>query len=1158
VSAAHASPGATPSASAAAGPALQPSSFALTGPLPRGVSVLEASAGTGKTYTIAALATRFVADGVPLERQLLITFTRIATGELRERVRERLAAVRSGLEGALAGVPPADDPVVELLARGERALVALRRDRLERALADFDAATIATTHGFCQEVLAGLGIAADLEPDVAFVEDLSELAEEVIADLYVRRFHGERSARLSYGEVSAIAGAALANPDAELVGPDGRAAAPAAPPPDRHEDDREAMRVRLALRVRQELEARKRTLAVMTYDDLLTRLNEALTGEHAEATAARLSSRFDVVMVDEFQDTDRVQWSIMRRAFAEQGAATALVLIADPKQAIYAFRGADVYSYLEAARAAGARTTLDTNWRSDQPLLDAYDALFAGAHLGHPEIVYRSVRAAPGHRRSRLLGAPVPAPLRFRVLARERVVLTRTGYAQLGAAREHVVADLAGEIVRLLDCAARLERRDLGGDRIATEPLRPGHVAVLVATNRQAAMARQALAGAGVPAVTAGAGSVFATSAAHEWLTLLEALERPSLAAGAHAAALGRFFGWPAERLALASEQDLEALHQRLHDLAQVLRAGGVAPLAELVMRLERLPARALGERDGERTLTDLRHVGELLHAQARESGLGASALTGWLRRRISQAGSEAGDEARSRRLDSDAEAVQVLTVHRSKGLEFPVVCLPFLWDAPYDSRDPEPIVFHNPQAGDRRQLDVTLDGSAYRAHRDQHRRERRGEELRLAYVALTRACQQAIVWWAGSYNSHESALGRLLFCRQADGEVAPFAGRARSDQEVRERLGRLADGVPGRISVEESLLGLPRSLAPAPAPEPQLRVASFERALDARWRRTSYSDITRQAHEPLVASEPEEPLIDDEEGAGLEEEAELLIAPPAREQLPLAAMAAGTRAGTFVHRVLEEADFAAEDLDGELERRIRELAGSSSVADDLGDLEAVRTGLRAVIETPLGALADERALRSFARRDRLDELAFELPLAGGDRPHGSFTLEQLAAVLRSHLEPGDPLAAYAVRLGDPALLRQLRGYLTGSLDLVLRLERGRFLLVDYKTNWLGRPGAALSALDHRPRALAAEMDRRHYVLQALLYLVALHRFLRWRVPGHDPDRDIAGVLYLFVRGMLGPGTPPADGGRCGVFAWRPAPGLLGALSDALDQGQDG
>jgi exodeoxyribonuclease V beta subunit len=269
----------------------------------------------------------------------------------------------------------------------------------------------------------------------------------------------------------------------------------------------------------------------------------------------------------------------------------------------------------------------------------------------------------------------------------------------------------------------------------------------------------------------------------------------------------------------------------------------------------------------------------------------------------------------------------------------------------------------------------------------------------------------------------------------------------------------------------------------------------------------------------------------------------------------PLGEISVGVQVGTLVHRVLEATDFAAADLDAELEAQVAAARARRHV--ELGGPEVVVAGLRAAIETPLGPLLDGVRLRDVRRADRIDELQFELPLAGGDEPTGRLTLAAIGEILREHLPAGDPLAGYADRLDDPALRQNVRGYLTGSLDLVVRVGgpegTPRFAVLDYKTNWLGAPGGQLTTWHHRPAALAAEMRRAHYGLQALLYTAALHRYLRWRLPDYDPERNLAGVLYLFLRGMVGAATPTVDGTPCGVFTWRPSTVLVEALSDVLD-----
>ena len=267
--------------------------------------------------------------------------------------------------------------------------------------------------------------------------------------------------------------------------------------------------------------------------------------------------------------------------------------------------------------------------------------------------------------------------------------------------------------------------------------------------------------------------------------------------------------------------------------------------------------------------------------------------------------------------------------------------------------------------------------------------------------------------------------------------------------------------------------------------------------------------------------------------------------------------MPGGADVGDLLHRVLEATDFASADLDAELAARLAEQRRRRDV--DIGDTDTAIAGLAGAIETPLGPLLDEMRLRDVAPADRLDELGFELPLVGGDTPTGTLALSDLASLLETHLPPDDPLAGYADRLRDPLVRWDLRGYLTGTLDLVLRARAAdgsaRYALVDYKSNWLGADGEELSAWHYRPAALAEAMERAHYPLQALLYLAALHRYLRGRLPDYDADRHLAGVLYLFLRGMTGPGTPRVDGQPCGVFAWRPPAPLVEALSDLLDRG---
>jgi exodeoxyribonuclease V beta subunit len=1108
------------------------------------MTLLEASAGTGKTFTIAALTTRYLAElGKPIDRLLVITFTRMATGELRERVREHLVHACDGLTSVLSGgTPPPDDEILRLLADARRGVQEERRDRLAKAVADFDAATIETTHGFCLQVLYGLGTAGDVDRDVTLVEDVRDLMEEVVDDLYLRKFaqrpneHG-----FKYDDAVKIAGKVLDHPDAAVV------------PSPSDGDDLDAVRARFAAAFAQEMDRRKRARKIMTYDDVLLRLRQTLRdpvrGPHARN---RLRERYEVVLVDEFQDTDPVQWEIMERAFGDRD--TTLVLIGDPKQAIYAFRGADVQAYLEAKEEVSCEWTLGENWRSDKPLLEAFDALFGNAQLGQGGIDYRSVRAAAPNVEPRLPGVPEATPLRVRIVHEADGLVSRTKDGLKAAdARACIATDLAEQVVELLSSGGEVVSRGRDGTELGREALHAGHIAVLVRSNPHAVVVRDALHDAGVPVVIGGAGSVFVSDAAREWLRLLEALERPAARDRAALTALTRFIGWTAEEVALADEAQWEELHWALHRWATLLRDKGIAALGETVSSERSVPERVLAGPNGERFMTDLRHVVQLLHAAGATEGVGPTAMANWLGRRIREADRDSENEERTRRLESDARAVQVITIHRSKGLEFPIVLYPYAWDG-YIHKIGVP-VFHDPDHDHVRTVDVGGPGRELDRHRKLEKAEGQGEALRLFYVALTRAQHQVVLWWARGRDTADSPLSRLLFDRAPTGEVAPYGmKKARPDDEVEAAFTALGP----HVSVERVSAPRGAHLPEKPEGAGELSAAVFARTLDAAWRRVSYSGITRDTHEaPAIGSEPEDEGTTDEPAAevSLASRTSGAGAGPTPVALGLADMPGGALVGTIVHEVLRHTAFDADDLAGEVDRALgRELQRRNA---DLGNRADVIAGLCTAIESPLGPLVGDVRLADLARSDRLDELGFEFPLVGGEAADPSTRLDvaDVADLLDAHLEPGDPVRAYAARLREPSLHGLLRGYLNGSLDLVFRHD-GRFVLADYKTNKLCGPEETLTSWHYRPEAVRAEMRLAHYPLQALLYSVALHRYLRWRLPGYEVDRDFGGVLYLFLRGMSAVEHVRDDGHPCGVWSWRPPSPLVEALSDLFDEGR--
>ncbi|WP_255499745.1 UvrD-helicase domain-containing protein [Actinotalea sp. JY-7885] len=1115
--------------------------FDVCGPLPQGTTVLEASAGTGKTFTIAALATRYVAEGVAdLSELMLITFGRAATSELRDRVRERLVATERALRDP--GVRSSKDALLRHLADVDDAELDTRRRRLTRALADFDAATIATTHGFCQQMLTALGMAADVDRDAVLVPDQADLVEEVVDDLYLRRYANEAEPGLAYADARTVARAAISDHDAALR------------PDDAEPDSPADQRYRFARAARAELLRRKRTRRVLDYDDLLVLLRDALVDpQTGPAAVERVRSRYRVVMVDEFQDTDQVQWDILRTAF--HGHRT-LVLIGDPKQAIYAFRGADVVTYLTARREAHATATLGRNWRSDEPLLQGMSALLRRTALGDRGIVVQPVEAE--HTGRRLEGAP---PVTLRQVTRAAVGSSGAVPA-VGAVRGVIYADVANEVVRSLE-TVRL--REGEGDAARWRALRPGDIAVLAHRNADATAVRDALADAGVPAVVSGLQSVFGTPAARHWRTLLTALAQPGVTGRVAAAALTPFVGWDAQRLATAPEADRDELADRLRTWSHLLAERGVATLLEAATA-DGLTQRLLRTADGERMLTDLRHIGQTLHGVAHTQRLGTAALAEWLRARMAETEQDYAEE-RSRRLETDAAAVQVVTIHASKGLEFPVVHVPFAWNR-FSAQTPPVVRYHDD--ADARLLHVggPRDPS-YADARTRHQAEELGEDLRLAYVALTRASSQLVVWWAPSKNTTAGAMTRLLLGTHGDGEQPPPGVTVPKDVDAAAAFAALAARSGGTV-VHEQVTAAPARVrwTPPAAPQSELHVARFTRPLDTAWRRTSYSGLTAAAHEVAhggVADEPETTGIQDESDADVTLDATTAgvtdgaTADAALRAVrsPMADLPGGTAFGTLTHEVLEHVDTRAPDLAAELLRRCRE----TGLARGLGvDPDALATSLLPVLRTPLGPLAGAATLADVEPRDRLPELAFELPLAdgAGSGRHAGATLHDVADLLRRHLPADDPFAPYADRLDGPHTgTERLRGYLTGSIDAVLRVRDAagepRYLVVDYKTNRLAPAAEDLTAWHYRPAAMVEAMLDAHYPLQLLLYTAALHRYLRWRQPGYDPERHLGGGLYLFVRGMSGPDTPVVDGTPCGVMAWRPPTDVVLGLSALLD-----
>jgi exodeoxyribonuclease V beta subunit len=1085
--------------------------FNLLDPLPaeNATTVLQASAGTGKTFALAGLVTRYLAEGhATLDQMLLITFSRSASQELRERVRRQIAdAVIAFDDPSTAG----ENQLVAYLLDAPVDERAARKQRLRDALAGFDAATIATTHQFCQLVLKSLGVAGDTASNVTLLEGLDDLTAEIVADLYLAHFGQQRDDPiLEYGPALKLAHEAVGNPAAELR------------PRDADPGSEAAARVDFANDVLAELETRKRRLGVLGYDDLLSRLAAALDTNDSPARA-RMRHRWPIVMVDEFQDTDRVQWQVIDRAFS--GYST-VVLIGDPKQAIYAFRGGDIVTYLEAAQTADDQKTLATNWRSDSALLERLQVVLGGARLGDAAIVVEDVAAH--HKGHRLVGAPHNDPFRLRVVARETLGRSGVTNPPIGAIRDHIGADLAADIRALLASGATFDR----------EPVCARDIAVIVERHKDAEVCFQALSDAGIPVVYPGNTDVFTSAAAEDWLCLLEAFDQPHRPGMVRAAAATVFFGETAETLVAGGDPLTDQLAETLRAWAAHARERGVAAVFEAA-QLRGMGARVLSWADGERRMTDLAHVTQLLQEVAHQEQLGLPGLRDWLRKQREE---RSGATERNRRLDSDATAVQVMTVYGAKGLQFPVVYLPFAFNR--NVQDYDTVVFHDE---DVRCLYIGgKNGPGVAAAKQQGRAEEASDVSRLSYVAMTRAQSQVVAWWAPARDEPTGGLSRLLRGRRpGEARVPDRCDPPKiTDDDVVARL-REWEAAGGPVIEMSVVADAPP--APVNSKPSDLEMRHFHRSIDTGWRRTSYSGLVRVAEAAGVTSEPEITELDDEAGdISLTENA----SGPSVVS-PMADLPRGATFGSLVHAVLENADPSAADFSSELEDHARRELHWYPVDVTAADLA---TALVPMNDTPLGPLAEGSTLRQIGLPDRLRELDFEIPLAGGDVRGAApnVSVADVGELLRAFLPDDDPFAPYIDRLTSVALGNQsLRGYLSGSIDAVLRLPDQRYLVVDYKTNYLGD-----NAADYNPARMAEAMLHSDYPLQALLYTVVLHRFLRWRVSGYDPAVHLGGVLYLFVRGMCGADTPTIDKQPCGVFSWHPPAGLVVALSDLVDEGR--
>ena len=1180
-----------------------------------GVRLIEASAGTGKTFTLATLFTRLVVEkGWRIGQILAVTFTDAATQELRKRIRERLALAAQLVERAPG---EQDSPEVALtrvilrrqLALGEETPAALAR-RLQTAADEIDLASIFTIHGFCTRVLREHALesghtfdpptllpserelheelAADLwrvhANDPATVDaltwlwsspealavDLSTLikplpllparptrtfddpapqlrltaaalaeaiqthvedAQAQIAVAFDRKvFDGRRAKRPSFDKAfgELLAGRSAQHwprGDKSHLGKllpvqllafckDGmEGQCPASPLFDALQawwhaaDAREQWLRQQATAflhdLRDEARARlaelKRIGRVQTYDDLIDGVADALEGPHRATLVQQLRAQYAIALVDEFQDTDDRQWGIFQRVFGDSeetrdaGLAPALFLIGDPKQAIYGFRGGDIHTYLKAKRQADAAPALDRNFRSRPAVLHAIEALYANA--GERAFLEADIAFEPVHPGSTRVDADflrdgLPAPgLTVRVLHN-----TEGGDLKADPSRQQASDACVAAIHQILSEARQ------GRALLRDVPVQPGDIAVLVRSHKEATRIQQALGAVGIPAVAAGKQSLYATPEAHDLRLLLLALLQPADEGRLRAALSTVLLGEDAEAIdALEREGDAQRSFQvRLLEWRERWQRGG--PFAVIADLCAEHAERLLGLLDGERRLTNYLQLGELLQ-QAAGQTLGMHGLLDWLQ--VQMAHADQNDEQQLLRLESDARRVQIITLHKSKGLEYPLVFLPFVG---IGGGAPNTEANCTVYANGRREQHWKLDkDDSWNAASTRSTQEQDAEDARLLYVGLTRA--EHALWIAAG------DLAGLAKTRLAPMLSDLEALRAHPDIAV----------IEGPVEPRPAQLAFERDGELPP-------VRALTRRVPHDWWVYSFTQLAHAdaGHDTdAAATEVPAPAADEPAGVDLSLEAEQ----PAVASEESDPRFMGSRFGNVLHDALENTDFAqwggwqaGETAPGEEAEVLRaSLRAEGYAEEDLDDGVAMLTGL--VGQTLTVPLPEGGALHDLPADARRAEIEFHFAMQPTAVP-------ALLSLLHAHGLVRDR-HGFGTR-------RRLEGLMTGKIDLTY-VRADRWYVLDYKSNRLPGYDAA---------RLASAMQHSEYDLQALIYTVALHRWLRFRLGAqYDYARDMGGIRYLFCRGL--------DARRDdspGLYAHRFDPALVDAL-DALFAG---
>ena len=1071
-----------------------------------GRNLIEASAGTGKTFTIAGVYLRLVLEQhLAVGQILVVTFTEAATKELKERIRKRLKEAEDAFQNGSS-----DDPLLSgLLER--RPDHAEARRLLTAAVRSFDEAAIFTIHGFCQRTLQENPFESGSLCDTELITDQAAILREIAHDYWRINFYDAPRERIAAANAAGISPGSLLGMARRIVADPFAGVLPDAPL-----DCQETEPWLLSLKRRffdylaAELPKRKRVRNVRCFDDLLLDLNAAL-GRKDSPLPRLIRERYQAALIDEFQDTDPVQFAIFD-AIYPVGHPIPFFLIGDPKQAIYSFRGADIFAYMGAAKATRSRHTLLQNWRSEPSLIRGVNTVFSAHKLPFvfDEISFSPVQPAQMERRLQGGSGESGAPLKLWFAPRNDPGKP----INKGDAWELLPETVASEICRLLRDAGAGKLKIVERDK--ERPVAPGDIAVLVRANRQAKLMQRALTRRGIPSVLCSAGNLFESDEAAELLRILSAVAEPgheALLRGALATDLIGVCGGDLARL-MADESGWERVLEEFRSYHEIWGVSGCMAMTLKLMEHRQVRERLLSAPLGERRLTNLLHAVETIH-QAQVAGhLGMEGVIAWLACRITE---EPKREEHEIRLETDEAAVQLVTIHKSKGLEYPIVFLPFCW-AEFAGRD-ETALFHDPQG--KVVLDIGSDQLAQ--HKTLAHRETLAESLRLLYVALTRGKHRTYLVWGAFKDAGDSALHYLLHpeAKGSRGQVAL------SDDAMLAELDALARDSEGAIEVLPMPAADRERYLPPASDQKSFGFRRFSGAIARDWRVASFTSLaSRQQH----AAE----LPDRDEGSAAEPQQT-----KGSDAAGIFAFPKGAKAGIFLHEIFERLDFTAPPE--ALAPLVTELLGRHGFAAEwCGTICAM---VQNVLRAPLG---EKRfTLAQIGMERRFTELEFFFPLASvsSERLRESVARFVAHPPAKAGRGAGKEAGAELFPVDMTGLFSRLsfapvQGMLRGFMDLVVE-HGGRYFILDWKSNHLGN-----SVEEYGPGGMRREMEENLYPLQYLLYTVALDSYLRLRIPDYDYDRHFGGIFYIFLRGVNGKGN--------GIFVDRPPKSFIAELSEVL------